>query len=529
MASPSLPVRRVRPAPLARSAVPTTRPAAHVAPATRILAAALALGAAGDLLFYGQRAGLSVLLFVLLLLGVGVALGRMERVRVQRANLWLVIPLLFFAAMIGVRANSVLTSLNGALVAGLLGLLAYFYAAGRVAILGLLGYPVVLATVAKRLLLEPRGPLQSVRHAAGRHEQRVRLAAPLLRGGLVALPVLLVFALLLTSADTIFADYVGRLLRFQFLRDLPELLWRSAQVLGVGWLVAGGLLYALRRRGARAATAQLTAPGSLTANHQLGFIEGATVLGLVNVLFLGFAWVQFTYLFSGQAARTLQFEAYREYVRRGFGELLVVAVLTMLLILGLRWVTWQETVRETRILNALSTLLIGLAFVMLLSAFRRMTDWESIEYYINTPLRLYVRWFLFWLGAAFLWLLGTLWLRPQRFAIGAFVIALAFCASINGINPDADVAAANLARHDELSTRYLYVLSEDAIPALVAGLDGSSNQTQRDLHAYLTYQLTMMEADPSWQTWPAFHLARRQAYRQLVDLRRVGILPPIRH
>ena len=135
------------------------------------------------------------------------------------------------------------------------------------------------------------------------------------------------------------------------------------------------------------------------------------------------------------------------------------------------------------------------------------------------------RWFLFWLGAAFLWLLGTLWLRPQRFAGGAFVIALAFCASINGINPDADVAAANLARHDELSTRYLYVLSEDAIPALVAGLDGSSNQTQQELRLYLSVQLRQMEEDRSWQTWPAFHLARRQAYRQLLDLRHAGTIP----
>ena len=48
----------------------------------------------------------------------------------------------------------------------------------------------------------------------------------------------------------------------------------------------------------------------------------------------------------------MDFEAYRDYVRRGFGELLVVAVLTLLLILGLRWLTWKETRREARIVNA---------------------------------------------------------------------------------------------------------------------------------------------------------------------------------
>jgi hypothetical protein len=53
-------------------------------------------------------------------------------------------------------------------------------------------------------------------------------------------------------------------------------------------------------------------------------------------LFVLLAWIQFTLLFSGEAARTMGFQDYREYLRRGFGELLAVAILTMILILGLR-------------------------------------------------------------------------------------------------------------------------------------------------------------------------------------------------
>jgi hypothetical protein len=248
------------------------------------------------------------------------------------------------------------------------------------------------------------------------------------------------------------------------------------------------------------------------------------VLALVDALFAVFAWFQFTYLFFGQAARTLDYEAYRDYVRRGFGELLVAAVLTLLLILGIRWVAWKETAREVRIFNLLSTLMIALTGVMLVSAFERMLMWESVQFYINTPLRLYVRSFIIWLGVTFAWLLYTLWYRQERFAIGAFLAAMCFLVTINTLNPDADVAAYNLARNDDLSTRYLYLLSDDAVPVLVSGLDHTTGQVHTDLVAHLSQRLQLMEHDPARQDWPAFHLSRWQAQELLTDLRKAGKL-----
>src|SRR3712207_5881929 len=115
--------------------------------------------------------------------------------------------------------------------------------------------------------------------------------------------------------------------------------------------------------------------------------------------------------------------------------------------------------------------MVALTMVILVSAFQRMLVWEEVQFYINTPTRLYVRAFIVWLSLLFVWLFSTLWVRRARFAIGAFVAALGFLVTINMMNPDADVAARNLLRNDELSTRYLYLLSEDAVPVLVAGLD----------------------------------------------------------
>src|SRR5437868_4679449 len=79
---------------------------------TRVLQVALGLGWSVDLLFYGKRLGISVPLFVLLLLGSLFVLGRLESAGVVRRNLWLLVPVGFFATMVFVRANAWLTLLN---------------------------------------------------------------------------------------------------------------------------------------------------------------------------------------------------------------------------------------------------------------------------------------------------------------------------------------------------------------------------------------------------------------------------------
>src|SRR5262245_22939121 len=95
----------------------------------RILTAALALGWAFDFLFYGKIPGLSVLLFVLLCLSALLTLGRLDGVSPVRGNLWLFVPVIFFGAMVAVRANGFLIVLNVLACLLLLCLVAYFYSA----------------------------------------------------------------------------------------------------------------------------------------------------------------------------------------------------------------------------------------------------------------------------------------------------------------------------------------------------------------------------------------------------------------
>jgi hypothetical protein len=505
----------------------------HLQAPLRVLQVALILGWIADLFFYNKYPGISVPLFVLLILGSLFVLGRMEGVRPAWANLWLVAPLLFFATMVFVRENATLTFLNLCAVFVLLCVIVFFYSGDRVYKLSLLGYPAVLLVTLGHLLARPAPAISVAARAASAQRHRINLVRSVLRGVFLAVPLLMIFTALLSSADSIFAGYVADLFQLDFIVNLPDTFAHLTFILCAAWLTAGALLYALQRRlPARGAAPGPTTgsgsdepslPGMFNTGLSIGFVETVVVLTLVNLLFLVFAYVQFTNVIFGNLS-SMHYEAYREYVRRGFGELLVAASLTMVLILGLRTLGWRETYREIRIFNLLGSLMIVLAGVMLVSAFMRMVVWESVQFYINTPMRIYVRWFIIWLGLLFAWLLVTFWYRQERFAVGALVAAMGFMVSINLSNPDATTAAYNLQRKDDLATRYLYLLSDDAVPVLVAGYDYTTGQVRERLRAHLVTRLTSMEADALRQPWPSFHLARWRAHELLAEMRAAGKL-----
>jgi hypothetical protein len=486
---------------------------------SRIVGVALSLGVAVDILFYGRALGVSFPLFVLFVLSALVVLSMLEGVKPSLRNLWLVLPLLFFAGMVAVRTNPLVTTLNVCAGLVLLGVLAYFYSAGRIERLGVFGYLIVLL-LSFMNSLSRTGPLVSVsvnkeavrKHTTGR-------ILPFLRGVLISIPILIVFAFLLASADSIFQGVLTSVLQLTIFENLPELMWRVIIVLSAAWVVAGVLVYALSRRVESEADQN---PGDFAPPLHIGFIESFTVMLLVAILFATFAWIQFAYLFG-----TSQWAArgpwdYREYARHGFGELLFTSVLSLVLILTLHHITWRETRRQIVLFNILSSLMIGLVLVMVASAWQRMIYWEQVEAYMFTQTRIYVRIFIVWLALVFGWLLVTVWRLHKQFGIGAFVAVLGFLVTLNVINPDDSVARYNLADYSRtgiIDGTYLNVLSEDAVPATIEAFRNAPPEGRRVLGYYLQERLNEMERDQSWRDWPSFNFSRQEAYRLLVENR----------
>ncbi|MDQ3706338.1 MAG: DUF4173 domain-containing protein [Chloroflexota bacterium] len=495
----------------------------NLASPSRVLMAGLGLGMAFDVLFYQKMLGISVPLFVGCLVGVLFWLGRQEDVRPRTRNLWIVLPLFFFAAMVYFRADGFLTFLNVVAVMGLMSLLAYFYAAGRLDRLGILGYYLSLMAAGLHSLTLPfqlvPDSLQG-RRPLGLGRSRW---LPVLRGVLLATPVLLVFAVLLSSADMVFAHLLGELLSFGFMPDMSDVFPQLIIALSTGWVLSGLLAYAVGRR-ERAASGDEepweAGMDSVPQRISIGFVEVTTVLVLVSGLFLAFGLVQFAYLFGGESNISAAGLTYAEYARRGFFELVAVSVLTLGLILGLHHLARRDTARERFIFNVMGSLMVALVLVLLASAYWRMSLYQQAYGY--THLRLYVEVFELWLAATFGWLLLTLWWKPKHFAIGAFVAALGFLATLNLANPDATIARENLERYratGKLDVYYLAGLSEDAIPSLLPALDYAQGQERDALHRMLWNRLRHMEENPAWREWQALHWSRSEAF-QLLHARR---------
>ena len=447
-----------------------------------LLVMSLVLGLLAQWVFIGRPLGISWLIFIIVLLAVLLWNGRRARLQVARRNLWLWPALLFFATMVFWRANPFLTFLNVMATLGLLAFVFYFYAAGTVSYLSLSG----ILTLPLRMggtTISHVGPVVCASLAPGTVDQgRSRELAPVLRGGVLALPVVVVFAALLASADLVFSVYLQRVVGLDFAVVTPYV-GRGLFIVLVAGLVAGGTATAVVRglRDPQDDESWVEQMARKMPLHlSLGAVETGTILILVSGLFLAFVLLQFRYLFGGEANIGREGFTYAEYARRGFSELVLVASLSLALILLLNWLTRRESKRQIKWFNGFSSLLITLVLLILVTAFWRMRLYEQAYGY--TELRLIVLVFELWLGLLLVWFLITLWRAPERFAVGFLIAAIGFVGTLNLINPDALIVRHNLQRYHEsgdLDMAYLTTLSADAVPLLIAAYDEVEGDVQQ--------------------------------------------------
>lgn len=494
----------------------------------RLIAAGLALGWLFDLLFYGKLPGISLLIFSLGLLGaLGMALHA-EGARALRANLWLPVLLLFFAAMGFVRANSFLTFLNICALLMLASLLAIHLTRGPAAEGGVIRLAWAPVQAFGLSLWRGGGVVaQATRQDLGPARGSARRVAPaIVRGLLIALPVVVIFGALLASADLIFADLIQRVLDQDILDALLRWGWRGVLILAVGFLALGGLAYAVGRPPEGASKVVLP-----VVPRFLGFLESAIVINAVNVLFALFVLIQLPYLFGGQLNIREDGFTYAEYARRGFGELVAVSVLVLGMLLALNAIT-RRAGRQGLAFNISSSILVALTCVMLVSAFKRLLLYE--DFYGFTEMRLYPHVFMVWLGLLLVWFMATSWVRPDRFAIGLLIAGFGFVATLDLINPEAFIVRQNFARYQQqgesafwrgtehtadnaarIDVSYLAQFSDDAVPALIGIVDRLPDAERQVVDARLLTLGRQRYQHTEWQRWQSFHLARWNAYRWL--------------
>jgi len=498
-----------------------------------IILAGLMLGTVADLFFYRYPPGINIVLFALIFLVVAAILIEVSKQRWGLSNALFVIPLLFFAGMLGVICWDQLLMINLLLMGGFGLIVVYFLTEPR-----FLGGNLVkairdLVMGAMTLWLEPIWMVEDVARLSQTVEfksEKSQHASAVLRGCLLALPIVLVFGMLLSSADMVFSDLVGGLVSWIEVDNVFELVLHLGFILVCAWGTAAALKVIIQKpdyrpSGIPSFEEAISASQSpvLPRPFRLGMIESGIVLGSVDALFLVFVSIQGAYLFGGKSNITRQGYTFAEYARRGFFELLAVSVFTLLLVLALDFVTERKPHHERWFRGALMGLIV-MALVILASAFQRLRLYEDA--YGFTRLRVISHVFMVWLAVLFAVLALNLYrIRPNLFWYGSAAVALGFCVTLNVMNVDAFIAGRNVERYRDtgkIDVDYLNLLSDDAVPAMVDllhELDVDSAEW-RALRSALNGRYAMLNSDHRQRSrsFLAFHYGKWRAWKALDDL-----------
>ena len=222
-------------------------------------------------------------------------------------------------------------------------------------------------------------------------------------------------------------------------------------------------------------------------------------------LWLLFIAVQLSYLFGNVPTIPGSDMTFAEYAQRGFGELTIVATLSIVLIL-----VSERYGRVNGYIRALKALTIGLllaVIIILASAFHRVLLYEAA--YGFTVSRLYAQTYMIVLAVALLVLAtgvltvldtGILFRRAFAVAVLAFAVLVFW-------NHEAWIASENIDRFastGKLDVKYITSeLSPNAIPVIVARLATLPDPIRTDIRDAVVarYRSGRVLRDDRWFEW----------------------------
>lgn len=356
-------------------------------------------------------------------------------------------------------------------------------------------------------------------------DKNKKVALGILKGVLIALPVLIVFISLFSSADLIFKNKLGSLMDWLKDDSLKELSSRFWLTFFFTILASAGLWLAFTI-GTQKAKIE---PDKALWKPFLGLTETSTVLISVNLLFAFFLAIQFKYFFAGEANISAAGYTYAEYARKGFVELLFVASLAGLLYYSLAASTRRESPKQRNTFAILGGLLLAQVMVVLVSAHQRILLYTYRHG--QTEIRLVPKIFIYFLAAILVSLVVMEWKKQfKRLALVLLTALTLFSLTLAVVNIDRSIARTNVERAlagEKLDYNLLVTrLSDDAVPYLYEVLDSRqlSKELQVNLSKVLVCRAHRFDSDSgqdqglnwnySWSQASAGHLAHQDLLEQ---------------
>ncbi|MEP7359938.1 MAG: DUF4173 domain-containing protein [Chloroflexota bacterium] len=484
--------------------------------AGRVVLVGLAAGFLAQVLFFHQSPGINWPIWICAVIGATLV-ARRSTAKLDRADAWLPVGAIAFAAFIALRDDPGLLLFDfpasGALT------LASVVAIGGNPItrsawitIGRLGGAAILAFWggAAHVMHGFRPLLAAAPGLTGSSTSR-----RVVRGLLIALPLVLAFVVLFAAADAVFQNLLRNALSVDV--KLDDWVGRATFGLIAGWLFVGTMIAAWLSR-ERFLGEQPDAPVTPVARKRvLSAIEAATVLVVLDVLFAIFVVIQAAYLFPGGDPLAASGLTYAEYARRGFFELVVVAFLSGAVILAFDWLVDRVTAAQRMAAAALAVMtgLILVSAYVRLSLYQQAYGWTELRLYVLAAIGLLAFGVVVTLAGIGLKRVGSV---PKLVLAAGFVVAL-LC---NVIGTQAFVTAQNLERaanpalvpaggQSGLDANYLYDLGPDVVPAVLAARNGLAEGDRERVDIFLAGTASTLRRVAADTGWPSWNLSRQAA------------------
>lgn len=489
----------------------------------RMLMMACLLGLFSQYLFIGKEAGVSVVLFLLgfyFIFGYAARgrLGGFDKWRGQSTAGWLlVVPITLLAMTYTLYGNELFRALNALALPLLITAQTMFltrsdshewhkHSFAKDVLRQSIAIPL-------RCLPAPFSMIRSIVPGANEEQEdssynRLR---KIMAGLLLASPILIVVTALLASADRIFQSWLHALPSIMEGISFGEWIARAVLAMIVMLYIfcyIWGLLFP-KSEEKKDIIDELWGGGIKEEQHKLSLdpIVAGTLIISVNIVYVLFAAIQFSYLFGAANGLLPEGAAYAEYARKGFVELVLVAVINLGLLLPSLHIVRRTSDTAELVRKLLLSMLVGCTIVMLISAYSRLSLYEAA--YGFTQSRLLVHGFMLFLGVLLIIALVRIWREHISLSKSYICTAIIAYVLMNYVNLDYRIAHNNIARYERtgvIDLKYLGMLSTDAAPALLR-LQAKHPELESVDEAVNRMKEKALRAN----TWPSWNLSKQRA------------------
>lgn len=314
----------------------------------------------------------------------------------------------------------------------------------------------------------------------------------ILLGIIISLPLLGIIIALLSSADMVFNYYLNNITEIFQGIDLGVYVSHAVIILIVAFYMFG-YVWGFKVKNKDLEQGFEFPPVKWEA------VTIITVLVALNIVYLIFTMIQFSYLYGGGNMTLPESFTYAEYARRGFFELAAVTFINFVIVLSCIKFVKRENKRLAAAANVFLTILIAFTLNMLFSANFKLTLYESTYGY--TILRVMVHLFMLLLFILCLVVVAGIWFRKIPIMKCIIVTAIAAYTIVNYLNIDGFVARKNIERYHEtgkIDAQYLTSLSYEAVPYMLELRNSDDSNKRMIVEDNLKYRKQALERHNSW-------------------------------